>query len=538
MTSDPQESAPPPESAASSSVTSSAADAAKARIKIGTQRQGVAAPRLPPRVKTIFQTPEPGQESAAASEPTAAAVATQPGSGLSAEPVAAAPVEPAAPDLFPKPTPIAPTQRKNKFDIVERAGEKVAPPNLRAELTPDLAQELDAALEGVSLNDLMSAESADAASGAPLEPETKTRGKVIRLHNEDVFVELPGRNQGVVSLKQFAEPPAPGAMIDVVVTRFNADEGLHELTLPGGAVSVEDWSQVAEGMVVEAHITGHNKGGLECDVSRLRGFIPLSQMALYRVEDPQQFVGQKLTCLVTEVDPERRKLVLSRRAMLEQEQAEAKKKLLAELAPGQIREGIVRNIRDFGAFVDLGGVDGLLHVGQLSWDRVKHPSDVLQVGQTIRVKIDKINSETGKISLSHRELLENPWANVATKYPVTSHVRGTVSKIMEFGAFVKLEPGVEGLIHISELAHQRVHRASDIVAEGQEVEVKVLSADPEAQRISLSLKALQARPEPAKKAAPEPEEPEAPPPPSPKRTTPLKGGLGKASGGKEFGLRW
>ena len=268
MTSDSQESAPPPESVATSSATSSATDTAKARIKIGTQRQGVAAPRVPPRVKTIFQTPEPGQESAA-SEPTAAAVAAQPGTESPTEPTAAAsssaaaatPAEPAAPDLFPKPTPIAPTQRKNKFDIVERAGEKVAPPNLRAELTPDLAEELDAALEGVSLNDLMSAERADAASGDPLEPETKTRGKVIRLHNEDVFVELPGRNQGVVSLKQFAESPAPAAMIDVVVTRFNADEGLHELTLPGGAVSVEDWSQVAEGMVVEAHVTGHNKGG-------------------------------------------------------------------------------------------------------------------------------------------------------------------------------------------------------------------------------------------------------------------------------------
>ena len=339
-------------------------------------------------------------------------------------------------------------------------------------------------------------------------------------------------------LKQFAEPPVPGAMLEVVVTRFNQEEGLHELTLPGGAVSVEDWSQVSEGMIVEANVTGHNKGGLECDVSKLRGFIPLSQMALYRVEDPQQFVGQKLACMVTEVDPERRKLVLSRRAVLEQEQAEAKKKLLAELAPGQIREGIVRNIRDFGAFVDLGGVDGLLHVGQLSWERVKHPSDVLQLGQKIRVKIDKIQTDTGKISLSHRELLENPWTNVTTKYPVTSHVQGTVSKIMEFGAFVRLEPGVEGLIHISELAHQRVHRASDIVAEGQTVDVKVLSVDPEAQRISLSLKALQAKPEPAKKAAAAPEEPETPPPPPPKRKTPLKGGLGTGSGGQQFGLRW
>jgi small subunit ribosomal protein S1 len=533
MMSDPQETSPATESTAS-------IESAKARIKIGTQREGVAAPRLPPRVKTLFTTPEPGQESGSAPPGDTAEATSEPGAAApsSTAPAPTTPAEPPLPDLFPRPTPIAPTQRKNKFAVVERAGEKIPAPNLRAALSPELTEELDAALEGVSLNELMSAESADATSGAPLEPEAKVRGKVIRLHNEDVFVDLPGRNQGVLSLKQFTEPPVPGTVVEVIVTRFNADEGLHELTLPGGAVAVEDWSHVAEGMVVAATITGHNKGGLECDVNRLRGFIPLSQMALYRVEDPQQFVGQKLTCLVTEVDPERRKLVLSRRAMLEQEQAEAKKKLLAELAPGQIREGIVRNIRDFGAFVDLGGVDGLLHVGQLSWDRVKHPSDVLQVGQKIRVKIDKIQPDSGKISLSHRELLENPWTNVATKYPVTSHVKGTVSKIMEFGAFVRLEAGVEGLIHISELAHQRVHRTSDILTEGQEVEVKVLSVDPEAQRISLSLKALVARPEAAKKAEPEPEEPETPPPPQPKRKTPLKGGLGQASGGKDFGLRW
>ena len=185
--------------------------------------------------------------------------------------------------------------------------------------------------------------------------------------------------------------------------------------------------------------------------------------------------------------------------MIEREQAEAKEKMLAELAPGQIHEGTVRSLRDFGAFVDIGGVDGLLHVSQISWDRLKHPSEALKEGQKIRVKIDKINPENHKISLSHRDLLENPWKTAAAKYSATSRVKGTVSKLTEFGAFVRLEAGVEGLIHISELAHTRVFRASDIVSEGQEVEVKVLSVDTDAQRISLSLKALQARPEPKKK---------------------------------------
>ena len=208
---------------------------------------------------------------------------------------------------------------------------------------------------------------------------------------------------------------------------------------------------------------------------------------------------------MVEANRDRRNLVLSRRGVLEREQAEAKEKLLAELEVGQTREGMVRNIRDFGAFVDLGGIDGMIHVSQMSWDRIKHPSEVLTLGQKVKVKIQKIDPETHKISLAYRDLFESPWTNAASKYPVTSKVTGTVSKIMDFGAFVKLEPGVEGLVHISELSYKRVHRVSDIVQEGQQVEAKVLSVDPENQRISLSMKAFEARPESAKKEEPEAE---------------------------------
>ena len=543
MSSEPQE--------ASSESSTSAMEQAKPRIKIGTQRGGVALPRVPPRVKTIFTTPDPaGASAAAATEPTAAphgdaATPAALESSLQAAPEATpapveAPVTPSATEPAaepaPKPAPLAHTNRPSKFIVERPTGAKIPLPNLRADLPEDLAQEVEAALAGVTLNELT--EAADEAKvGGELEPEARVRGRVLRIHQDDLFIDLGGRNQGVVSLRQFPEPPEVGAVIEAMVTRFNADEGLYELSRIGAAVEVGDWSQVAEGMIVDATITGHNKGGLECDVSKLRGFIPLSQIAPFRVEQPEQFVGQKLTCVVTEVDPERRKLVLSHRAMLEREQAEAREKLLAELAPGQIHEGVVRNIRDFGAFVDLGGVDGLLHVGQISWERIRHPEDVLKLGQKIRVKIERINPENGKISLSHRDLLENPWTNVTAKYPVTTRVKGTVSKLMDFGAFVRLEPGVEGLIHISELAHGRVFRASDVVAEGQEVEVKVLSVDPEAQRISLSLKALQGRPEPVRKAN-EPEEPEPPPLPPRKYKTPLKGGLGPSPGAEKFGLKW
>jgi small subunit ribosomal protein S1 len=212
--------------------------------------------------------------------------------------------------------------------------------------------------------------------------------------------------------------------------------------------------------------------------------------------------------------------------------------LLASIAVGDVREGVVRRIQDFGAFVDIGGVDGLIHISQLSWDRVEHPSDVVQEGQTIQVKVEKIDPETGKIGLSYRSLEENPWTNVEQEFSVGSIQNGTVTKIANFGAFVRLGVGVEGLIHISELAHHRVHRVDTIVKEGQEVEVKVLEVDAEKQRMSLSLKALIQKAEETKKKAAEDEEDVLPESRLPKHEGPLKGGTGRASSGDSFGLKW
>ena len=169
-------------------------------------------------------------------------------------------------------------------------------------------------------------------------------------------------------------------MVQVVVQRLNPEDGLYELSLPNKAVQVDDWSDLVEGALVEVRVTGHNTGGLECEVNHIRGFIPISQVSLYRVEDLAPYVDQRLTCVITEADPERRNLVLSRRAVLEREQEQAREQMLNSLRPGQIHEGVVRKLMDFGAFVDLGGVDGLVHVSQVAWGRVKHPSDVLQGG--------------------------------------------------------------------------------------------------------------------------------------------------------------
>lgn len=411
-------------------------------------------------------------------------------------------------------------------------------PNLR-QRSAELEAEVEAALGGVSLDEIVKGDLKTDASR--LENGTKHRAQVVDSHGDDVFFALGGKNQGVTSIRNFAEPPKPGDMVDVIVTGYSSEDNLYLLSVPGGAIVSGDWSEIAEGSMVQARVTGANTGGLECQVSSLRAFIPVSQISMYRVENTAEFVGQTLVCVVTEANERRGNLVLSRRAVLEREKEESKKALLAELQPGQMREGTVRKIHDFGAFVDMGGVDGLIHVSQLAWERVKHPSEVVQEGQKVRVRIERIDEATGKISLSLKNPEEHPWTNIEQRFPVGSTVKGPVSRIAQFGAFVKLAPGVEGLIHISELAHHKVYKVENVVKEGEEVECKVLDVDPEAQRMSLSLKAAIAKPEKAIDGAKEKAEVEEPPRELavPKRSGPLKGGITrKGNAGEQFGLKW
>ena len=415
---------------------------------------------------------------------------------------------------------------------------KIPPPSVRDQLPPDLEAELTEALDDTPFEELITGDD-DAISKQPaLEEESRHTGRVVAVRNDDLFVELGSREQGVVSSKQFEELPDIGTELEVIVQRFNREDGLYELIVPDTAASVGDWDDLHEGMLVEVRVTGHNTGGLECEVNHIRGFIPISQVSLYRVEDLAEFVDEKFTCLVTEANPQRRNLVLSRRAVLEREKEAARQEFLESLAPGQIHEGVVRKILDFGAFVDIGGLDGLLHVSQLAWYRVNHPSEVLTEGQTIKVKIEKIDHATGKMSLGYREMLENPWSKAERNYPPNAVVKGKVSKLMEFGAFVEVERGVEGLVHISELSHKHVRRPGDVVQEGDEIEVLVLSVDAEAQRMSLSLRqTMEPEPEEKKEGGPE-SAPETPAKPKRKKPAkPLKGGLDR-SGGGETRLKW
>ncbi len=419
---------------------------------------------------------------------------------------------------------------------------KVAVPSRRAPLSSDLEDELNSVLAGDLDLDRVLVGEESLQIGHQLEDGQRIQAIVMKLHGEHVFVSLGGANEGVLSILQFHEPPVEGQRIETIVRGFLSDENLYDLSIPGTAVDVTDWSEIKEGETVEVLVTGSNAGGLECKVGNIRAFVPASQVALFRIENFAEFVGQKILCVITEANERRGNLVLSRRAVLERERVEQRAQRFAALEVGTAVTGTVRKITDFGAFIDIGGLDGLLHISQLSWERVKHPNEVLEEGQQIQVRIDKIDPQTGKIGLSYRSLQEHPWANVQTRFPVGSIHKGNVTRIAEFGAFVKLATGVEGLVHLSELAHHRVARVGNVVSEGQEVEVKVLSIDEEKQRIALSIKAAQAAPavsEQVDEASEDQTEGDSQPSRSKvKRQGPLKGGIGRPSGGEQFGLKW
>ncbi|MDO4858605.1 MAG: S1 RNA-binding domain-containing protein [Thermoguttaceae bacterium] len=359
--------------------------------------------------------------------------------------------------------------------------------NKHAPMTAEEEAELEKAMAGVEDLDAMVKGSVSAP--VTLEVNAKIKALVIKVASDYVFVKY-GTAEGQIPLKIFKNSPMENSEIDVVVTKESNADGLFEATLPGASVQNPDWASLEKGMKLEVTVTASNTGGLECKVKSLRGFIPMSQICSGPVENIEQYVGQKIECIIIEVDPKLRKLILSRRKVLDKERDAKRKELLASLAVGQVHTGVVRKIMDFGVFVDIGGVDGLLHISQLSWDRIKHPSDVLKEGDEITVRIEKIDEKTKKISFAYRDMQVNPWSTVEEKYPVDSTVTGKVTRISEFGAFVELEPMIEGLVHISALTNHRVGKVTDVVNVGDVVTAKVLSIDAKKHKISLSMKAL------------------------------------------------
>ena len=377
-----------------------------------------------------------------------------------------------------------------------------------------------------------------APSGEELKPGQKLKGRIQSVQTENIIVDLGPRASGLLQVKQYegTKVPEVGATVDVVVDKFDPAEGLVHLRPAKGGVTKPqgDWSSVAEGQIVDCVVTKTNKGGLEVNISNLRGFMPASQIDFGFVQNMEQYVGQKLRVKISEVNPAKKSLVVSRRSFLDMERQELKSQAWGNLAVGQTHTGVVKTIKDYGAFVDIGGVDGLLHVGELSWSRVNHPKEILQEGQRIEVKILSIDQEKQKVSLGMRQLSADPWAVIADKYLPGTVIKAKVTKTTDFGAFVELEPNVEGLVHISELEHRRVVRVTDVVQSGQEVDLKVLAVDTEKRRISLSKKALIDRPQSEKKPSDEDQAPSKGTAYERKHKGPLRGG-GTGSGGLLFG---
>ncbi|MBN1418889.1 MAG: 30S ribosomal protein S1 [Planctomycetes bacterium] len=419
------------------------------------------------------------------------------------------------------------------------------------------------------------------AKGKPVPKETRLQegqtvaGTIVGVTRDDVFVELGGgKSQGVIARNEFplSKKLEIGSPIEAIVLRFEPDQALYVLSL-GRAPARVAWDELREGMIIEGRVTGTNKGGLDVEVSGVRGFLPASQVELHRVEDFEPYVGTRIRCEVTQLDREARNLVLSRRTILEREAKERKQELLNALVEGEVRPGVIRKAMTFGLFVDIGGVDGLLHVSEIrqagasegdedlapgktvdvrilaidraserislglvrrepdrwldaatqfapgektkGWvsrfesggvwialgegvegflpraeigGRVKDPRDVLTEGAVVDVTVKSVDIAGRRIGLSMRTPGDDPWYGIEERYPQGSVIQGKVKHLAAFGAFVEIEPGVEGLIHISELSEGRVEHVSDVVQPGDVVRLRVLRVEPERRRLALSLR--------------------------------------------------
>src|SRR5262245_10260257 len=329
------------------------------------------------------------------------------------------------------------------------------------------------------------------------------KGRVIAIENDFAVIDVGLKSEGRVQLREFSQPGHPaelkiGDLVDVYVERMEDRNGEAMLSRDK-ARREEAWGQLENSYKANTRVQGtirdRVKGGFTVDLGGAVAFLPGSQVDIRPVRDVQPLMDIPQPFQLLKMDRRRGNIVVSRRAILEETRAEQRSGLIQSLTEGQVIDGVVKNITDYGAFVDLGGIDGLLHVTDISYKRVNHPSEVLNIGDTVKVQIIRINRETQRISLGMKQLESDPWEGAAAKYPVDGVFRGRVTNITEYGAFVELEPGIEGLVHVSEMSwtKKNVHPGK-IVSTSQEVDVKVLEVDEEKRRISLGLKQAQENP--------------------------------------------
>ncbi|MGN1199183.1 MAG: 30S ribosomal protein S1 [Thermoguttaceae bacterium] len=328
-------------------------------------------------------------------------------------------------------------------------------------------------------------------------------GRIVRIENEFVIVDVGAKSEGLIPVSEWEEDeeaPKVGDTVKVLVEDTEDTMSAEDVMYRGmivlskrKAAKIEAWNRMMETVkeddVVEGKVSKKIKGGLLVDIGGVNVFLPASQVDVRRPADVNEFIDKTIRCVILKIDSARRNIVVSRRALIEKERAAKKTLLLNELEVGQRRTGTVKNIAEFGAFIDLGGIDGLLHITDMSWGRVTDPREVVSIDQKIEVVVLNIDHEKEKISLGLKQLTESPWAYVEEKYPVGSRVHGTVVNVMSYGAFVKLEEGVEGLVHISEMSWtKRISHPNEILHNGDEIDVVILGINKEKQEISLGLK--------------------------------------------------
>jgi small subunit ribosomal protein S1 len=327
------------------------------------------------------------------------------------------------------------------------------------------------------------------------------RGKVVRVDKDEVLVDIGYKSEGVIPVAELsirrsvnpADEVQLGDEIDALVMTKEDAEGRLILSKKRARFEMA-WKRIEEaaesGEPVEGNVIEVVKGGLILDLG-VRGFLPASLVDIRRVQDLDEFLGQTLRCKVIELNRSRNNVVLSRRAVLEEERKEMRQAILDRLSPGDVVTGTISNIVDFGAFVDLEGIDGLIHISELSWSHVNHPSELLDIGQEVQVKVLDIDRERQRISLGLKQTQSDPWQQVIESYDQGDVVEGRVTKVVTFGAFIEVVPGVEGLVHISELAQHHVENPREIVSPGEMVRAKIIEMDAERRRLSLSLKRVE-----------------------------------------------
>jgi len=323
-------------------------------------------------------------------------------------------------------------------------------------------------------------------------------GRVVRVIGNDAVIDVGFKSEGSVPLDEFGDEAVEvGQEVDVLLEAVEDESGLVILS-KRKADRIKGWEKVlsehSEGDVVQGRVSRKIKGGLLVDIG-VPVFLPASQVDIRRPADVSQYIGQQISCKILKIDADRRNIVVSRRRLIEQQREQAKRELLSTMKVGQMRSGVVKNIADFGAFVDLGGIDGLLHITDMAWGRVGHPSEVVSIDQKLRIKVLSIDREKEKVALGLKQKTASPWHNIEARYPIGEKVSGEVVNITPYGAFVKLEEGIEGLVHVSEMSWtKRINHPSEVVGIGEEVEVVVLAIDTAKQEISLGIKQTEVNP--------------------------------------------